>query len=51
MDNSNSMDFTFSKAEDFEEESDLSVNLTLISDYSASQWYPYQKKITIMKKM
>ena len=49
MDKSNSMDFTFSKAEDFEEESDLSVNLTLISDYSASQWYPYQKKITIMK--
>ena len=38
MDKSNSMDFTFSKAEDFEEESDLSVNLTLISDYSASQW-------------
>ena len=48
MDKSNSMNLTFSKAEDFEEESDLSVNLTLISDYSASQWYPYQKRITIM---
>ena len=48
MDKSNSMDFTFSKAEDFKDESNLSVNLTLISEYSASQWYSYQKRITIM---
>lgn len=48
MDKSNSINFTFSKAEYFEEESDLCVNLTIISEYSASKWYRYQKKITIM---
>ncbi|WP_123891911.1 hypothetical protein [Psychrobacter sp. DAB_AL32B] len=48
MDKSNSINFTFSKAEDFEDESNLCVNLTLISEYSASEWYPYQKRITIM---
>ncbi|SLJ84065.1 hypothetical protein DABAL43B_0866 [Psychrobacter sp. DAB_AL43B] len=42
------MHLTFSKADSLENESDLSVNLTFFSEYSASQWYPYQKRITIM---
>lgn len=49
MHKSNSMNFNFFKAGDFTSESNVSINLTLTSQYLASEWYPYQKKITVMR--
>ena len=48
MEKNSTMHLTFSKSEHVERNENLNVNFILYSKYSASGWYPYQKRITIM---